>query len=94
MTYYSSYIVLFIACIACAALLKFLLWPKTFRKPKEGEVWTFREDGPWPSSDAWSVRVIDCKGGWVRYCRSDYSPDNRMRLPSFRYCYAPPQDGK
>ena len=69
-----------------------LKWFNRFKRriPKQGELWTFKDDSPWPNK--FTVRILEVKEGWVRYWMSQDMDDNRLKLSTFISLYEVSKD--
>lgn len=57
-------------------------------EPKVGEEWCLNsDDSPWESSFHPPVRILDVKGGWVRYRMNSLFPDERLPFENFVRIY-------
>jgi hypothetical protein len=73
-------------------LAKFVAWLDRVTAPpapsvQPGEVWRLRpiKGNPW-AKQGHDVRVLDVRGGWVRY-EAYGADDNAMRLGMFKACF-------
>lgn len=73
-------------------MLKWFFKKMKRKIPEKGESWQFKEESPWPKK-GFSVKILECKKGWVRYDMGDSSfDDERMGLSTFLSIYTFQED--
>jgi len=61
------------------------IWAKE-EEPIPGETWGFRDESPWPETNAY-LEVLDVKEGWVRFTYGGPRSDERMKMQTFKQIF-------